>query len=138
MGLWWVPSPICLGNDLTEHIGHTSAWCPSPPRCPHLHNPFLQHRCNVLSQDIWILSISCKQTSSFFGTFCSQFISEPELQSHPQTLPLKCALQRMEKAACCSCECNGSLPQSHVPPSHILMHTVRQSAQLFSLIRNNL
>jgi len=37
-----------------------------------------------------------------------------ELQSHPQTFPLKLTLQRVEKAARCSWECNGRLPWSRV------------------------
>lgn len=118
VGLWRIPCPMCPS---TGRMGTLSTALPGAlsPCCPCSHVPILQHRCHVLSQDIWIPSVSYKQTSSFFGTFCSQFISEPDCQRHPQAFPLKLALQRVEK------------PPSRVPPiTHPDVHYQRMCSAL--------
>lgn len=71
---------------------------------------------------------SYKQPTSFSGTFCSQFVSKQELQSHPQPFPLMLTLQHEGKAAHCS-------PVSVMYPHHISWCATTEC--VLSLINNN-
>lgn len=133
VGLRWVLSPICLCIDTTDTLS---------TRLPGALSTLLP----VLAQPFSAALLQCAQprhlgperflqtNQSILWYFLQPVYIRTRIRKSSSDFSFEVHL-----AVCGEgCESNGRLPWSHVPPSHILMCPVRERAQLFSLIKNNL
>lgn len=138
MGLWWVPSPICLCTDTTGTLSACLPGAPLHPAACACTTLFCSITATCSAKTFGSRAFPANKQVHSLALFAASLYPNQNykvifrlfLRSSLCSVWRRLLAARVSEMAHCS--------KAMSPPSHILMCTVRECAQLFSLIKNNL